>query len=174
MPTFAAGQILRAGLLEAMCPLSAFKTADEGVSLSTVLQNDDELLIAGVATGTWKLSGTIWYTGTSAAAQDIKIAFAFPTGTFSWSGVGLQISWTSADGSRDIEASGFVNQTSSPTSTRSFGTVTSNTIPIHISGTLVNTAVGTLQLQWAQDTSNATATTIKIGSWLELRRMIIA
>jgi hypothetical protein len=35
----------------------------------------------------------------------------------------------------------------------------------------VSTTAGTLQLQWAQASSTGTATKMKKGSWLELRRV---
>lgn len=173
MSTFQAGQILRAALLEALVPLFVEKTADETVTSSTVLQNDDELVINNIPIGTWELSGEFFALGTSATAQDIKYAWTFPTGVISWSGIGYSSAWASGAGAGDVNASGVVNTSSSPTNAQSFGCVTGQNVPTHVKGHLVTTAIGSLQLQWAQDTSNATGTTLKTGSWFSLRRLVI-
>lgn len=148
------------------------KSADESVTSSTTLQNDDHLMLASIPVGTWEITGEIFHTGTSASAADIKLAFAFPTGTISWSGISLLEAWGSGVGAADVAALGVVNVASSPTAAFAFGAVSSQTIPIHIKGHLVNSATGTLQLQWAQNTSNATATTVKQGSWIALRPLV--
>jgi hypothetical protein len=159
--------------LKLFAPLYVEKSADESLASNTTLQNDDHLVIAGIPVGSWELHGEFFAAGTSASDQDIKLAFTFPTGALSWSGAGLHVDWTNAANARDVNVEGTVNATTSPTSARSFGLATSANQPIQIKGHLVNSAIGSLQVQWAQVTSNATATVMKQGSWMSLRRLII-
>lgn len=174
MSTFTAGQKDRtAVLLEQLVPMYVVKGSDETVTNSTTLQTDDELFIANIPVGTWELTGGLFANGISSAAQDVKYAFSFPTGTLTWFGIGLQANWGNLDGSRDISAEGVLAVSSSPTTAVAFGTVTSTNVPTDIRGVLTNTAAGTVGLQWAQNTAHLTGTILKAGSWLCLRKLVI-
>lgn len=175
MAVFSGGQYVDlARLLEQLVPLYVIKGSDESVVSSTTVQDDDELFIANIPVGTWQLSGELWVAGTSGINQDVKYGWTFPAGTLTWSGGGLHPDWANSASNRDVVFEGDVLDTSSPSNARAYGTVTGGNIPTQISGILQNTAAGTLQLQWAQNTSNADDTTLKAGSWLCLRKLDIS
>lgn len=174
--TIAAGHVPTAAELNALGETvqTIEKTADESVTSSTTFQSDDEITIAGIAIGTYEIESEVWVAGTSAGAADIKIRWAWPSGsggTLTWSGVGLHIDWGNSSGLRDVEINGSLKATTSPTSQAEYGTVTGASKPIHIKGRMTVAATGTLTLEWAQNTSHATATTVKAGSWLTLRKV---
>ena len=135
------------------------KTADESVTSSVVLQNDDVLLMAVAANEIWKFELSLLVTGN--ATGDFFAAFTFPTsGTISAHSV--------HNGAGGTVALQLFSSTTSPTSGRSFG-LTNGSPPesILISGVYVNGAnAGNLQLQWAQNVSDATATVVKANSTL--------
>ncbi len=173
MTSFNTGQRLQAALLEQFVPLFIRKGTDESVTSSTSVQADDELTIASIPPGIWEFSGQLWVVGISSAAQDIKIAFAFPTGIFTFAGIGLHANWTNADGSRDVNSEGELEASTSLAASHAFGTFTGTNVPVPLAGLLENTASGDLTLHWAQNTSSATATTVKAGSWMMLRKAVI-
>ncbi len=174
MTVFYAGQRITAAKLEKFVPLYVIKGSDESVASSTVVQDDDELFIANIPPGDWEILGEFWVAGTSGINQDIKYGWTFAAGTLTWSGIGLHPDWANSAGNRDVVAEGNVLDSSSPSDARAYGTVTGGNIPTQITGLMSNTATGTLQLQWAQNTSNADDTTLKAGSWFRLRRLDIA
>lgn len=173
MTVFFAGQRILASTFEQLVPLDVVKGADENVVSSTTLQDDDELFIANIPPGTWEINGQLWAAGTSGINQDIKYAFTFSAGELTWAGASLHPDWGSSAGARDVSIEGELEDSSSPTAAHAYGTVTGANIPTLISGRFTNTAAGTLQLQWAQNTSNADDTTLKAGSWFSLRRLVI-
>jgi len=132
------------------------KAATESVTSSTTLQDDDDLF-AALPVGIWRVQ--LWLTVTGATAGDIKTTWT-TTGTISGIGrscLGPNISTTSnLDGG--ILLGGFAL-----TSTVNYGLSATNHA-IH-EDLLVDVSVtGTLQLQWAQVASSATATTLSTSS----------
>lgn len=152
-----AWQRLLASDVRAAMPVQAIKSADEGVTSSTTLQPDDELALALLAGVEYRLSGLIILTG-AAAAGGAAIAFTWPGGvTVEWTGWGLAV----AGGPND-NAVRNSSGTSSP-----FGTSGATLVPAVIEGTILPASTAfTLQLQFAQSASNATATVVKAGSRL--------
>jgi hypothetical protein len=144
------------------------KTADESVTSSTTLQNDDHLFFTVDAAGTYVFD--VWLYGTSAAnaAGDLKVGFTFPTGTCHMGGAGASIN-LAADSIDSGEWLAFAPATSGSTVTQ-FGLSTAVT-QSHVHGTLIATATGTLRLQWAQFSSSASASTLKAGSHMLVRRV---
>jgi len=138
------------------------KTADESVTSSAVLQNDDQLLFSIPQAGTYVFEFVIFATSAANAAGDIQIQVIGPAGTFTFGGNGLDITLASGN-------TGTVN-TAGISTTVNFGVSTTQTM-ILIKGILVATASGTLQLQWAQQASNANATTVKAGSHMTVRQV---
>lgn len=158
---------LRDNLLAANAP-PIRKTADESVTSSTVLQNDDHLSSAVVA-GTYYV--TVYLNGTSAAnaAGHLGVAFTFPTASAAhfW-GVGPATALASGHVGT-IETIAF-NAVTSGTLITSYGLSTSNnTIVLRLF--FVFTASGTLQFQWAQSVSSVSASTLKTGSHMVLQQV---
>jgi hypothetical protein len=118
------------------------KTADETVTSSVALQNDDHLLAALAANEVWLMRG-----------GDIKVAFTLPasaTMTFGnyWSntaGTAVTNEWGTSGTSLSLQC----------------GTEGVMVIEGHVA--CAGTA-GNIQLQWAQATSNAAATTVHTHS----------
>ena len=136
------------------------KTVDEGVANSTTLQDDDELKGQLAANEIVAFQAYLHVTGVAAA--DIKIAFTVPTGATMW--------WAPF-GTVMIDDSGTINGTSVVTGSGSSVSFDTNSRLINIAGYVANGAnAGNLQLQFAQVSSNASASSIKIGSSLVMFR----
>lgn len=152
------------------------KSADESVTSSTTLQADDAL-IRTLAVGTWLIDLSLITSG--AAAGDLKVAWAF-SGTTSAAyraGRGPTTTTTSAINGAAATTVG-VNRSAvagdtAPTITAatSYGVDGTNWSFITERGVLVVTVAGTLTVQWAQDTSSATATIVRAGSHLWCRKV---
>jgi hypothetical protein len=145
------------------------KTANQNVGPSnTTLQNVTDIVVAlpsGISGAIFGFRGVIWYD--SATAADIKFAFTLPAGaTMRWAPIGIASGATtqSFDGA-------FGATTGSGTGLILGGAgVGSDLMAIfHGELTMANTA-GNLQLQAAQGTSDATATTVQSRTRLEVWR----
>lgn len=159
---------LMAGITQAY-GIGAVKTADETVTSNTTLQNDDELAVALATATTYRLESRLYVFG--AAAGDIKVALAFPANTTvqAFGGHSIVTGAVTVATSADVEARAVVTQTASPTTALSFGVPDTNGIVVTLSATVVTTSTaGTLNLQWAQNSSSGTGTIVKIGSWLRV------
>ena len=133
------------------------KTADESVTSSTALQDDDTLQFAIGANEAWEFRFVLASTGPGF----LKVALNAPSGATGW--------WArtrSTSGSVDIlhvNPATFVDGETNNGSTDNpdFGV---------IEGFCLNSSTGgTFKLRWAQVSSNGTATIIKRGSRLERR-----
>jgi hypothetical protein len=163
MPTFSAGQRLTAGALQAAFPLTSVKSTTENVTSSTVLQNDDQLLLPVVANTTYLLDGYLFYV--AAEAGDLKIAFTAPAlADLYWSVIGMTTSGVDV-----TDASVTAENGSLGTVTRVLGGDGGTWCSARLQGRLIVAATaGSLQLQFAQGTSSATATSLRAGSWIQL------
>lgn len=134
------------------------KTANESVTLSTVLQNDNDLVLALAANATYLIEGFLIFT---ANGGDIKFAFTEPTSaTMHWVSHAL----AGAAFSRDYQ-----DETS--TATADDRASTSSKAVIKFTGSIVTTNAGNLQLQWAQNVSDGDQTTVYAGSWFRAQRV---
>jgi hypothetical protein len=141
--------------------LIARKTSDQSVTSSTVLVNDTALLAPVLANEVWFLSWQLLWMGTQVSG-DIDVVFTFPTG----GAIAHAAIWELAS-SNNKDALRW-DATTSPTArntpnSKGTGVVQSTTIE----GIYTNGAnAGNVQLQFSQNVSNATATTIKTHSML--------
>ena len=137
----------------------AYKTANESVTSSTTLQNDDHLLFAVAANEVWV--ARFYLIGNAATTGDVKIAWTVPAGaTLLWNAHGLGEGVTSIEGAHKFAGS------SSSGAAQTFGG-SGFTFGIHGSIYVANgSTAGNVQLQWAQGTSSGTATTMFAGSHL--------
>lgn len=149
-----AGELL--DVTDFVVPQYIRKAASESVTSSATLQNDDDLL-AALPVGIWRVQ--LWLTATGATAGDIKTTWT-TTGTMTGIGrscLGPNLSTTTnLDGG--ILLGGFAL-----TSTVNYGLSAANHA-IHEDLLLDVSVAGTLQLQWAQQTSSGTATTLSTSS----------
>lgn len=137
----------------------ARKTADESVTSSTTLQNDDHLLIPLGANEVWAFDFVL-QTYANTTTPDLKLAFTVPaSGTVSWGAFG---------GSGAEFSSAYQS-----------GSGSSKTFPVSsnggcvMGGGVVTTGAtsGNLQLQFAQDVSDANAVRLNAGCILIARRI---
>jgi hypothetical protein len=131
--------------------LAVRKSANESVTSSTALQNDDQLKLTLLANKTYIVEGIIVVSSTN-VNPDIKIAFTSPTGS------AMTIGYTN-DQNEAVLTSGAAS---------SVIQVPNGTTSIFIRGTVKTLSTGgDLQLRWAQNASNANATTVLQGSFLK-------
>jgi hypothetical protein len=155
------GQVLSASDVNTwFVPQAIWKPGDEAVTSSTALQPDNDLVATVAANAQYSFELTLWTTGATITSGDIKIAMTWPAaGQGMWVADGYAISGTITPTTIHIE-------TTSGTA-HSLGVDASGGTPVRISGSLKTSSTsGSLVLQWAQNTSNATATDVKIGSKL--------
>lgn len=133
------------------------KTADESVTSSAVLQNDDELLAPLAANTDYAFTALILVV--SAATPDFQLAFTVPAAA--------SLAWM------EIDTLGAALATSTTTVQTASGTGVTLAVSgaaqqwVSVSGSVRNGAnSGNLTLQWAQGTSSGTSTTVKAGSTL--------
>lgn len=147
------------GNLEYLLPLFARKTADESVTSSTALQNDDHLVLAAEASATYELEMLLSLLG--AAAGDFKFQYALPAGSTMFARI------IYFDPSLSLGNALYTN--AAPWTA---GTDPAFATPVHVVGTLrTGGTAGNLQLTWAQNASNATPTKVLADSYMRLRRV---
>lgn len=162
LPTQSAGQtassagwanIVKADL-ESMMHLIVRKTSDESVTSSTTLQDDDALQMSVAANEVWQLRFGLRMS--ISPVGNAKVSCTFPAG----GEIELVACWYDPSGNN---ARRVINSNTPVTSLLSFAAIAY----IEFNGIYVNAGnAGTLVLQWAQDTSNGTATIMKAHSTL--------
>lgn len=144
-------------------PLLRVKTADESVTSSITLQDDNHLTIPVGASEVWLLDYILFATG--AATGDIAIGLAGPASTTAvFGGFGLTRAATTNE-------SGVRTNATTIAGSVSFGLVASETNVISVNAYVSTTASGDVVLQWAQRVSDGTATSLIIGSHLKAYRL---
>ena len=127
------------------------KSADESVSSSTTLQNDDELVWTAEAGSTWDV---VLALRTTDGGGGISFDFVgFDSGDpYSFAGPAATDGFTYA-------------VVGTPYSSASVG-------DFLVRGILTTTTGGTVGLKWAQNSSNAAASTVQQNSWIYARRLL--
>lgn len=164
-PVPAVGQRLTAEFVASMLPITARKAAATARISTTALTADPDLAIAVDANATYKVTALLLYD--SAVAADFKWAFTGPagfTGDYSYSA----IQTGSAAGSYADDQNGYAAIAATP----AVGGGAANVEAINIWGNFTTSGTsGTFTLTWAQNTSTASNTTLRAGSYLELTRI---
>jgi hypothetical protein len=128
------------------------KSADTDRSSTTTTTADPDLVAAVAANRNYNFQAMLFFTGD--AANDAKIAFDIPSGSVIAYSINGEVITSGADSSA-LPLSG----TSWPSNAEAFLVV----------GTLdVDSTPGNLSLKWAQNSSGATATTLRTGSYLDV------
>lgn len=144
---------LRDALL--LVPHSIPKTADETVTSSVTLQDDNHLTFAIAANEIWSVRFVMWFSN-AADAGHFKIAFNGPAG----------VTYHIAADGMDTASVRTLTQHRVVANTSSYF-ATSTGVVATAEGVVVNGGTaGNFTLQWAQNTSNATGTILKRGSYL--------
>lgn len=163
-PSIAAGQRITASLLNSMVPTIVSKAADQSVTSSTTLTNDSHLVAALVANATYILDGYLMLFGSGAGLGDAKIDFTVPSGT--------TMHYTSGGVVAANPATQYEDTVNANSTARTIGTngTTDMGVALH-AHIVVGSTAGNVQLRFAQNSSNVTATGFRAGSWLRFRRI---
>ncbi|MBL7998705.1 MAG: hypothetical protein JNL32_08725 [Candidatus Kapabacteria bacterium] len=137
-----------------------YKTSSETVTSSTTLQNDDHLFMAIGANEVWQYEFVVHVTGNPGS---IKFAITHPAGASMRFGCQMD-NELSEDEYEHINVSGTATTTW-------FNIVDAGTIFV-IKGLVVNsTTAGNVRLQWAQNSSNGTGTSVLNLSYMKGHRV---
>ncbi|WP_051797719.1 hypothetical protein [Streptomyces sp. NRRL S-337] len=168
-PVLLAGQRITAALLASMLPLEQWKTANTDRAATTTFADDPDLTVSLEANATYRVEMYLHYAALDAAR--FKTMWNVPV---NWTGLrsaigpdqGQILSSTSSGGTGRW---GVHNLSTACT----YGTrdhATNQCVAIE-EGVVTTIAAGTLALQWAQATSNATATRLGSGSYMRVKRL---
>lgn len=147
-----------AALFAEVRPVVGYKTVTETVNNSVVLQNDDHLFGAVVANAVYFVELDLVFN--SGTTPGFKFTFTLPAGA-----AGNLLGFVHNTGNAIFTFSGV------PTLTFSLAGLGADAY-LHMSGYITTAATpGTVQLQWAQFTANASNTTVLLGSKLLLTRV---
>lgn len=166
--TFTAGETLTADELNRVVGLRAVKTATEVVNNSATLQDDDHLFVTPRINTRYMLNSFLMWT--SGTTPDIKLTFSIPAG----STMNLNVTTYSraAAAGTNLADSRMMSQSetvSIPGQGTTFSTQSQWTV---ITGQVgIGATAGNVTLQWAQNTANASDTSMVIGSWLYLAEL---
>lgn len=169
MVEFFAGQRLTAGILNGAFPIEKRKTAPQSVTSSTALVDDTELFFAVEANTVYEMEGYLLYAGAldgGTGAGGLKLQFTGPSlATLKWTNFGANV----AGG---VSAYNVVTELLTAVSPRSVPTNAGTQMSCQPRGRLsIGSTAGTFRLRWAQNTSNATPTTVDEGSILKLKKI---
>lgn len=166
-PTPAAGQRLTATLLRSMQAQTVRKTADTERSATTTYADDPHLVFAAEANAVYQMWGWIKYFADP--TPDIKIQFSVPSGCLGEWAWNMPGSGTLTTGTVGYSIRTETNDVSSGRT--GYGT-SDSTHMTPMGGTFrMSSTAGNIALQWAQNTSNATATTLYTDSFLIFLRI---
>lgn len=138
---------------------TVIKTADETVNNSDTLQNDDELYFAIAANEIWVVEFDIFHN--SSATADIKFAVVAPSGA---------TVHTYFLGYRASAALAKVYRAGGGVSTDVDG-VAGDTLERYLAVIINGSTAGNVQLQWAQNTQDASNTKVLANSMLRATKM---
>jgi hypothetical protein len=155
-----AGSRILADDFNGISPLSAIRAGTQSVtSNNSSLVNDDTLFLNLDADATYWVEMVLFYTGGTTDNSDMKFAFALPSGATA-----------NAHITRVSPTNGLTTAVAAPASTLTGATACatngSSAETCKMTAVITTTSAGTMQLQWNQVTSSATATVMQPGSAL--------
>lgn len=159
-----AGSRITASDVAGVAPLAVIKGADQSLASSTAMQNDDALFLPVAANAGYLVECLLNYEGGTHGSSDLKWEFTGPSGaTMVYTFVAYPVSGSIAAGNVNMGAATGLSGVGTA------GTNGAQNLAVIMRGTLITGGTaGTLQLQWAQDTSSATATIVRAQSMLAL------
>jgi hypothetical protein len=153
----AAGQRLTADMLQAVAPMSAYKSSNQTGSGST-LANDNTLFIPVLANAVYYFELILGYQGGTGGSSDIKLGWSLPSGaTMVYALQGNTTGGAATAGAWETQSS--VPALGTAGSGVPVGAVASGTIA-------TGSTAGTMQLQWARNAGSGTSPTVLAGSVL--------
>lgn len=168
---FYAFQKLRASTLNDLLRTPTVKAFDENWNSGsggggTTLHADSELSVPVVANKRYWVEAVIFATEAAGTGIDIKMAWTMPQfATLNLGVTAPHTSWTGIATAVEVEWAAWQNETSSPTSSKNFGTTNAATFSYTFRGTLQTvSAGGSFGFQWAQANASASNLTVRAGS----------
>lgn len=166
-PSIAAGTDITDDLLNSMMPAFVLKPSDTSRTSTTTFTADPDLTFSLAANATYEIVLYLHYSGHQSGL--IKTQWTVPSGaTGLRSGIGAASTNTDANlqGDGRFAVHGF-------TTAVTYGTRTTSTFQCAAieEGIVTTTNAGTFSLDWAQNASHATATTVHSNSRLWVRRL---
>jgi len=155
------------------------KSADENVTSSTDLQDDNHFVNMALESGfMWEIDANLYVIGSTGDFKDLWVLGG--SASFDAGGIygamhnkGQGVSTASYFDGGYLYSAGLDLHTY-PSTVYAFGTVSGTSWGTSINQKfLVTTSggAGTVKLQWAQNTSNGTATTLKKGSYVKITKL---
>jgi hypothetical protein len=150
---------------------SVYKNAAINRSSTTTMGNDPDFIFSVLAGAAYSVEAFIPYQGAADPGGGLKMGFIGPT-LCSMYFANFGVNGTAVAGGTLTDYNAVVEGIASG-SPRGVGTnTTSAPMACHLTGVVVNpTNAGSVTFQWAQRTSNATATTILAGGWMRFCRI---
>lgn len=133
---------------------------------STTLQDVTGMSVSVVAGKTYEVRGAFFASNAAGTAEDIKYGFTFPTGTLRAGIVGGTSGGVSGSSATDMVLA--FSAFTSGTTTIGVGLSTNVTVA-SVTGIYACTTSGTFQVQAAQNTSGANASSLAASSYIILR-----
>lgn len=165
-PVLYAGQRLTAPLLSSIIPDRIWKVTNEDRASTTTLAADSDLTTTLEANASYHVLFYIHYAAVSAAG--FQTDWTVPSGaTAGRSALGAGSTQVSSD---NVPGRFGVHTYSTATEYGDRASATNQMIAIE-EAVVFTTSAGTLALRWAQATSNATATRVGAGSYMEIKRL---
>lgn len=166
-PVYYSGLRLTAALLTAGQIDKIVKTTVTGKTNNT-LANDPELAGVDLGVGQWDIRMLIFASNT-VTTGNLRTQWSF---TGSWNNpLRYCLGPVTATGPSNITETKMSAHSANANSDYDLGATTAYTGVQEMSSTAVVTVAGTLALNWAQAVTNATATNVQAGSFIEVRQI---
>lgn len=163
VPTAAEFAAILAAIAE-LRPIVKIKSGNQSVP-NTTLVNDSELFASLAASATYRVDVLLAVTGSTAG--DLKVAWTVPSGA---SGTRFCLGPASSSTARSDTTMAVAAL--SLTASTAYGTSSASAaVSVRETLTVQTSSAGTLTMQFAQQTADATATTVQAGSVLIATRM---
>ena len=142
--------------------LFAHKTQDQATSTQAILFVDDDLIVTLDANSSYVITAAI--TASSTATQpDIKMSFNAPPGA------SMALTFGSFDGTNKVAGSGLFSSNSTEVM---IDLPSTGLVVMHIDGVITTgSTAGTVEFEWAQNTSHATEVKVFKGSYLRAEKI---
>lgn len=157
-----AGSRILASVMAQIAPQAVIKGADQSLASSTTMQNDNALFAAVIANATYLFLCYLDYEGGTQGSSDLKWQWNVPAGgTLRYAEIGNNLSGV-------VQSPSLAGSTVWSAGTSGAGSLRG----VLMAGSLImSSTAGNIQLQWAQNTSNATPTIVHAQSFLALWRI---
>ena len=172
-PNWAVGTDVSATNLANGIPNIVTKASANTITSNATLANDSELTNISLAVGTWEIEVDLWVSGNgTGSVGGFKDAWAFSTGTLTGTPNRSIIGPTTANATLATGAVGLQTQVLAYNAAASYGLLTGQAYWIkHFCPNFIVATTGTLSIQVAQGTSNATSTVVNVGSRVKCRQI---